>query len=447
MIGHPQVQAVSLAICAPLAIACNLETSDPKSEDCTPIAGVEDCINATGGDTGSETGYDAGGDTGGGLQELPAGTCQHNYDPGIVGLRYQCEGQLFASISFDAPLGKNCNDILGDRCSEHHVFAPPDDKYESPDVMACCGEYDPLYKDTYLEYCNYDVIQQTCISITKRLEKLVEDGSFGVYGNQGSKLQQWIAANYATCFAEFLINDGDPAPDQLDSYWAIPNNNDWSSLENFVVYIGTGTESVGLHLPVDPNDSLTCQGAIDNNEEVFEGAPAPSGGTIHDVDLSSSITGSLVGPSILGGQVTGSAKFSSSCATQGCSTAEFWMSTRSQLSVEDIALFTDNFSVTNGNGSSGILDSARIVLYDTADTSAVYDAFGTRIGYQVAVGDAFFLISATADNVYDHYLATNSTTIFIEEDLGTWDIASFDIEYIDDNSETWTISIPASTWN
>jgi hypothetical protein len=162
------------------------------------------------------------GGTGADATPLAAGECQHNDDESVVGWRWQCEGHLFASIDFDAPLNKECVDILGDRCNEHHVFGPSNDTYEAPDVMACCGEYDPAYKDTYLEFCNYDLVQQVCISMAKRLEKLVKDGSFGIYTGQGSALQKWVAQNYSQCFAALVQNDSDPDPAVLVSQWKVP---------------------------------------------------------------------------------------------------------------------------------------------------------------------------------------------------------------------------------
>ncbi len=429
-------------------VGCNQETSDPNSEECTPIPGVEDCNQ--GGETGgAETGGNeegGGGGTGGEPQPLAEGECQHNNDESVVGWRWQCEGELFASIEFDAPLNKSCDDILGDRCSEHHRFGPSNDTYEAPDVMACCGEYDAAYKDTYLEFCNYDLAQQVCVSMAKRLEKLVKDGSFGVYVGQGAALQQWVAENYTTCFAALVQNDSDPDPGVLVSFWDVPNDPKWSDLSNFVISIDTGTESTGVFQPTDPAEWLPCNGATDNNDEVFEGDPAPGTGTVFGVDLMNTVTGTLTGPVILGGPVTAPATFSASCAFKGCSAAEFWIDSGETV-VEDIVLYTDGFTASNGNGSSMVVDSARVSLYDTVPMQPIYDPAGLFLGYQVTAGSAFFLLSGTSDGVFDHYLATNSTDMLITESRGVWEIETFDIEYVDQSSYTWTLSIPATRWD
>ncbi len=93
------------------------------------------------------------------------------------------------------------------------------------------------------------------------------------------------------------------------------------------------------------------------------------------------------------------------------------------------------------------VDSARITLYDTASTQPFYDSTGQFLGYKVAAGDAFFLLSAASNDIYDHYLATNFTELLISSSRGTWSISSFSIEYVDDNSYTWEVSVPMTSWD
>ncbi|PRQ05643.1 hypothetical protein [Enhygromyxa salina] len=430
------------------AAACNFETKDPNSEVCTEIPGLEDCDLETP-ETGDDTG--GGGETGDDdPAELPSGHCRHNPVPNLDehGWRFQCEGHLYASIAFDAPLDNDCEDLLGDRCHEHHVFGPSSDSYESPGVMACCGEYDPSYKNTYFQYCEFDIVQQVCISMAKRLEKLVEDGSFGAYAGQGAKLQQWIATNYKSCFEELRTNDTISKAGEIASSWSIPNSAQWPDFDNFVISIDEGTLVSGIIQPSDPADWLSCFSALDNNDEIFEDAVPPSGGVTHGVDLDSGVAGSLVGPVALGGQVTATVSFSPECVAKGCSRAELWRDATSgaTLVVQDITLFTGSFSVDNGNGVSMLVDSARVSLYESAQTTPIYDAEGQLEAHVIQPGDAFFLFSGSAANVHDHYLASNATAITISQVQATWQLDPFEVRYVDERGQTWTLALGPSTW-
>lgn len=429
-------------------LACNFETSDANSSECVDIPGVEVCKDDEG-ETGTGGG-ETDGETGGGIEQVSPGACIHNTDEELVGVRYQCVGELHASFDFDGPANNNCNSLLGDFCSETHFFGPPEDTYESPAVMACCGEYEANlgYMDEYLKFCALDIIDQVCLSIAKRIEKAVEDGSFGAYGGQASKLQQFIAQNQALCFQELLANDSNPADNEITSFFSVPNDPDWSSLENMVIKIDNGTIAENLALPADPNDWLECNGANDNDDEVFEGAPAPSGGTIYGVELAHAVNGALSGPSMFGSDITASATFDPRCAAKGCSNAEFWTDPNNTevLGVEEIELLTDAFSVNNESGPLMTVESAKIVLYDRAEAPAIYDGWGTLIGYEIVPGGAYFLLVGAAANEYDHYLASNSSPITITPFEGLWLMSSFDINYVDQSGSLWQVEIGASDW-
>jgi hypothetical protein len=156
-------------------------------------------------------------------------------------------------------------------CSQYHVFGPSNDTYQAADVMACCGEaWDYQYVDVYLEHCTYDVIQQVCISLAKRLESYILDGAFATHSGQAGKLQSWIAENYDECFNTLRQNDSNPDPAALESSWKIPNSPAWGAIENLVLYIDAGTESTGVFRPESSQDWISCNGANGNNDEVFK---------------------------------------------------------------------------------------------------------------------------------------------------------------------------------
>lgn len=376
---------------------------------------------------------------------MPSDQCRHNFDTektNDFGWRLQCEGDLFASISFDAPFGHDCESLIGERCHEHHVFGSPHDSYESPDVMACCGPYDPSFEDQYFLFCELDILQQVCISIAKRLEKMVEDGTFGPYAGQGAKLQQFIATHYVECFETLLANDTAPESGKIISSFPVEDSPKWKDIENFVITIDDGTSVTGVVQPGDPDEWLMCQSALDNNDEIFESAPPPSGGgVVHGVDLDAGVLGALVGPELFGGQVRASVRFDRSCAAKGCSSAVFWQDMTGRLVVQDVTLFADSFTVDNGEGMSMKVDSARVALYEQASTTP---QFGE--GFVVDPGEAFFLLSGSAGNVHDHYLAHNSSEIRISQSGGLWVIEPFSIEYVDESGARWSLSLSGSRW-
>lgn len=441
----------SLVFSTFFVVGCNYETKDPKSHECTDIPGVEENCQTEVGEESGESGET--GETGEeGPAEFPVGDCRHNPNqdnPDDYGWRYQCEGHLYASIDFDAPLGNDCESLLAERCHEHHIFGPSNDTYESPDVMACCGQYDPAVKDEYIGFCDYDLIQQVCISMAKRLEKMVGDGSFGAYAGQGAKLQQWVAVNYVDCFNSLLMNDTAPESGKLISSWAIPNNPDWPDLDNFVISIDDGTRVTGMIQPGDPSEWLACSSALDNNDSIFEDGTTPGGGVVHGVELAGNLDGALGGPSLFGGSVAATVHFSPNCASKGCSTATLWqVADASALLLADLTLFADAFVIANGNGMSMVVDSARISLYEQAKAKPRYASAGTGEidGFVIPPGDAFFLFSGVAGDVADHYLARNSRAVEIAYTNGAWEIQPFEIAYVDERGETWSVSLGASQW-
>ena len=176
--------------------------------------------------------------------------------------------------------------------------------------MACCGEaWDPQYDDVYLQNCTYDLIQQVCISLAKRLEDYILDGKFGNHAGQAAALQSWIAEHYVNCFETLLQNNSNPGPGALESSWKIPNSAAWHLIQNMEIHIDAGTEATGVLRPPSPDDWIFCHGADGNNDGIFEDKHGPNGGVVAGVDLNAPVLGELVGPMIFGNVVSASVAF------------------------------------------------------------------------------------------------------------------------------------------
>lgn len=101
-------------------------------------------------------------------------------------------------------------------------------------------------------------------------------------------------------------------------------------------------------------------------------------------------------------------------------------------------------TITNGTVSEDVYN-ARIELMG----SAVGTWSGSPVEYDVEAGDAVFLVAGEADGEYVTLAVTNSTAISASELTGgEWSFGSFEfeIEYIDDSTNIWTVAVNASNW-
>jgi hypothetical protein len=436
-------------------IACkDPDTKDVDASECREVPG-EPCPEPTGETGGGETGggetsddESTGGDTGG-PTELGPDACVHNISDDKVGYRMQCEGALFTTLEFNLPLGYDCDSSLGTEfCSQHHVFGPSNDTYEAPDVMACCGEaWDSQHSDVYFQYCSYDVIQQVCVSLAKRLESYILAGAFATHAAQAGKLQSWIAENYGQCFDTLLQNDTNPSPAAIESHWAIPNDPAWGAIDDMILYIDAGTESTGVFRPPSAADWIVCNGADGNNDEIFEDNATPNDGVVAGVQLSADVQGELVGPEIFGGLVSASTLFQASCLAHGCPTALFSYDVDgTTFTLEDLNLYTQSFDVTNGTAWLTV-ERARIELWGQAPGVAKYDfTTGGLLGYTIPKGEARFLLAGASGSNHNRFIGSNATDIEISILDGVWVVGSFVIEYEDGGGNIWTLTLAESTW-
>lgn len=445
-------RSVVIASIVGLSACKDIDTKAVDDDVCTPLP-KEPCDPPTSTGTSDTGGDDTGGDdTGGGEaggpEKLGPDECVHNVTDGVIGYRMQCEGKLFTTLKFELPLGHDCESTLGvEFCSQYHAFGPSNDTYEAPDVMACCGEaWDYQYGDIYLEHCTYDLIQQVCISMTKRLESYILDGAFATHSGQAAALQVWVAENYKECFKKLRQNDSNPDPAALESSWKIPNSPAWGAIDDMVLSINAGTESTGVIRPESPLDWILCNGANGNNDEIFKDTTTPNGGIVAGVNLSANVLGELVGPTIFGGTVDASTTFGTSCLPHGCPTATFSYDVdKPAFTLEELSLYTQSFDITNGVAWLTV-ERARIELWGQAVGTANHDPDGRLIGSVIPAGEARFLLAGAADGRHNQFVGSNVTDIEISVVDEVWFARSFVIAYEDGSGRNWSLTLGESRW-
>jgi hypothetical protein len=245
-----------------LSIALTVIIAGCKDTDTGTDTGKPACLVVPGecedtGETGSETGSEMNetGETGGeGPDALGPGECVFNPNENKIGKQYNCFGELHTSLDLVITgLFPTCEDLLDDDgCSADFYF-----DYE-PQVVACCGDYDIALKSNFQEFCIYDLYEQVCRSLAHQLEYEVEQGHFGIYGNKGADLQQYVADNVESCFKAFNANNTATLP-FVESHWAVPKK--FGLLEDIVFHIEPNTRIDGVNNPLSGDEWLTCEGA------------------------------------------------------------------------------------------------------------------------------------------------------------------------------------------
>ena len=66
--------------------------------------------------------------------------------------------------------------------------------------------------------------------------------------------------------------------------------------------------------------------------------------------------------------------------------------------------------------------------------------------FEVAQGDAVFLLGGEIGGEPHHLIVTNASAIEIEKDNGVWKSKSFALGYVDSEEDDWTLSIAAARW-
>lgn len=423
-----------------LLAACNDPATKDSEVKCRPIPG-ESC--ETGGEETDQSDTESGGEeTDGEPTMLGPGECVFNPNENEVGLQYNCFGELHTNLDLTITgLYPTCEDLLGDAyCSEDHLF-----DYDA-NVVACCGEYDIELKPAYQQGCIYDLYQQVCISLAERLEYLVQEGEFGAYANKGAELQQYVAENYDVCFDSLLGNNVAPLP-YVETHWALED--DFGLLADIVLHIEADTRVDGVNAPDFDEEWPTCNGAGYNNTTVF-GADGqlPIGEIVVGVDLLGPVNAELSGPSIFGGEIAATLDFGTTCSVLGCPEATFSHEVDGdRFGLEGFVLIGGAFEILVGDFVL-YADHVRIQLYSQSLGRRIADPVtGAPLGYEIAAGDASFLVAGASGNTANRFLAPNASPIRITpKTRGVWAIGPFMLEYEDGNHERWTLMLEGSEW-
>jgi hypothetical protein len=434
---------IHLGVALLAVTACN----DPATKEadtekpCRMVPG-EECPDPS--ETGGEM-SDTGGETGDvEPTALGPGECVLNPTSNKIGKQYNCFGELHTSLDLSIKgLFPTCEDLFENDgwCADDYYF-----DYESQ-VVACCGEYDIAFKPKFQEFCAYDLFDQVCLSLTKRLEYHVQQGNFGIYGDKGAKLQQYVASNQEACFQAFRLNNVGTPP-FVQTHWAVPDN--FGLLTDVVFHIEPTTRIDGVNAPDFAAEWPTCVGAAYNDDTLF-GSTAnqqPVGGIVAGVDLADPVDAELSGPVILGGAVSASVEFGTSCSALGCPMAEFSYDPEgAEFGLEQLVLIGGSFEISNGTYAL-TADRVQVRLYAQAAGTQVLDPLsGASRGYELPAGAAVFSITGIAGETANRFMAVNATSISVmREGDSLWEMDAFLLEYEDGNHQRWTVMIEASSW-
>lgn len=397
----------------------------------------------------SECMQDETGETGD--YEEPPSECTLTAD-GHTRTVYQCAGEFSASISFNTLLG-DCAQTLGDPywCEENHEFGPLEEPYEMSAVVACCDAEEPVAPETIVSHCASDLVEQLCRSVPTRLQNLIDQNAFAVGENQAQKLQNWLAEHQQDCYLALYKPTDTPGFLEPRS-WLVNGgqNPDWPLLDDFTVTLDPA-EVESASLPEDPDNYLSCEDNDVNNTEIFEDFVPTSPGINRVMHMAESSLGSIMGPEVFGGRVSGTGSFqsqASSCVDPWCSRLEvttdepagFW-------TLEELELFVDG-SVELSNGKTSlIIERPAIRLYQVALGTIQTDRRGTKV-YSVQAGESHFVISGVGGGVTpDLRWGRSSSPITARQKGGTWVIDSFVIEHVDADGNSWTVTVPPTTWD
>jgi hypothetical protein len=208
---------------------------------------------------------------------------------------------------------------------------------------------------------------------------------------------------------------------------------------------------VDVSLPDDPAQYIDCVDSSYNDLEVFESnVPAVPGPVKTHVLATAASDVSLHGPELPGGLVTGSeslASLAEGCVSPHCSTLAITLDPGDRAwSLVELELFVSGLALLR-NGSARLeVDRASARLYGNSHGVVTHDASGAR-RYELGAGAAQFLLSGASELGVGLYMVTNSTPLVLHEASGGWSAEAFDLRYVDAEGSTWSVSVPATTWN
>ena len=269
--------------------------------------------------------------------------------------------------------------------------------------------------------------------------------SFPTFETEAENIIEHLSKYVGDCVDALIINDTDSTPGHLDSHYTLPNSGYWPSFKDFTIYVDIGDID-----DFDPTGA-TCHGMDASDDWIFEKPQASLGGTLYNTVLSASMTIDLDGPSIFGSPVSGSAPMCTptNCSANWESNAVFEVDA-TDFALQEFNLFaSSNGTLRNGSGSYDLAD-VRVMLADAALGYVTSSPVAPDV-YSIDPGDASFWLVGTDpyDPTTTEYVhALNSTSIDGAYNSGTgeWSLDAFEMEYVDYNSDVWTITVPASSW-
>jgi hypothetical protein len=205
---------------------------------------------------------------------------------------------------------------------------------------------------------------------------------------------------------------------------------------DFSVYI------TDVYAPEMPD---TCFGLDENNGDLFSENSTPLTNTYY-LELDEA-DGSLLGPLYGGFRVSASddfASMTSSCIDPFCSYASVSADAINNWSIDEMMLYVDGSLLVSNTIVSESIDNVRLELIGSAP--GTWTTIGGQDFYEVAAGDAYFIVAGKGDDEWATLTVSNSTAITATESSGEWTFGSFDIQYVDDSTDTWTMAVGPAVW-
>lgn len=377
---------------------------------------------------------------------LGPGECLTDERPGVWGYKYQCKGAFIAHLG----VTHNGNDYaFYIPAVVTTPFGDGVEPYEHAKVIACCGEYDETKyfheQTTFAENCLLDFRQQACMSLAAGLKTLIDEGTVPlVFRPKAKKVQNWIAENTSACIAGFVDTHANAT--LLQATWNLPDDGPWTpTLDD--VYVKIDYASAASVYRPEPGTEL-CNSLHDNNDKLFadlSGTPLPNS---YKVELDEA-DGDLLGPVYGGSRISGAGDFASlatSCSDPYCSIASFSDdSTTGSWAIDRMVLYVDGPLVVSNGVSNETITDGRIELYKQAHGTITY--VGGVFEYTIPAGAAHFLVVGASSGDVATLPLPNTTDITATLlSNGVWLFDPFEIEYVDDLSNTWTLTVNASEW-
>lgn len=357
---------------------------------------------------------------------------------------HQCNGHMDVSLAFRVT-DKGCAEVLGSEalCSESHVFGDGEEPYAMPAVMACC-DADDAPADEVIRFCTADMVAQVCLSVSKRVESMIDEigDAEGIpkafkpeAKKQAKNLLEYIDKNQQACF-DTLHKPLDAGV--IDSVtWSMPNSKKWWALKDFSITIEKAVIA-SVTLPEEVSSVLTCDGNTLNDAEVFEerGAISPTLGVgIHD--LAESIDVPIMGP-----RLTASARasrFSDTCSRLTVGHAD------RGIVLEDLAICADGPTRLTIGDMPVSVDGLSLRLYGAVEAVELQGNEGGV--YVLDSGRTRLMVSGSIGGATVTRWAVNSDPIVLRSSGDRWVIEPFSVEHVDATGETWTANVPRTTWD